>query len=260
MDPEPILSRIQQVDLVAHETKLFRETTNESALDTLALTYRQSGLINYTKSVLEALVSRGSSNPATLNNLGLVYYDLGDLDAAHKLFKKANDLDLQLSPDTAVFLPASRNLHGIEPEFRAIRRVRGTGQILWIISAVIVLSLLFIFVWKSAAATSASSASFLSNLLQVDGFLYAFVGAFAIFVLGGFKSVATRNAALTYVLLPLFAYISLSTICGLLVILANLSAFSVSLLVPFALMIFGMAHSLLLAFLIRVLPFTPAPQ
>jgi len=71
-DPELLLRRIERLDLITHESGFFRATRYETPLNTLALTYLEHGFVHYARKILEALTNHGSTNPATLNNLGLV--------------------------------------------------------------------------------------------------------------------------------------------------------------------------------------------
>ena len=89
-DPEPFVNRIKRLDLTTDPRGIFKETHHEASLNTLALTYQEAGLLEYAKRILEALTTRGSTSPATLNNLGLVSYQLGDPLTAEEYFREAN--------------------------------------------------------------------------------------------------------------------------------------------------------------------------
>lgn len=246
-DPEPLLDRIGQLELITDPTGLFKGTTQETPLNTLALTYREHGFLQYARKILEALTNHGSTNPATLNNLGLVLYQLGDVDKAEKLFRQAYDLDRKLNPEKAAVLPAARNLRGIEPEMKAARNVRTIAYIIWLASVVAILFVTFF----AARVWTQDPNDFLTNLLQVDGFLYAFVGTFSVFVLTGIQSRSIRNACLIYVVGPLLVLVSLSISSALVLVLVRWD--SVLVLVPYILMIAGLAHTVSLVYLVRLI-------
>lgn len=252
-DPEPFMNRIKRLELTTDPSGFYKLTRYETPLNTLALTYEHAGLLEFAKRVLEALTTRGSTSPATLNNLGKVTYELGNPLTAEEYFRTAYLTDMQLNPDEADMLPAARNLRGIGPEVRAIRRVRTISHLILLGSLLIITYLLGRYLQNISTPDPVND--FLTSLLQVDGFVYAFVGTFAIFVLTGIRSASARNSCLTYVLIPLLACISASTAVALWLVLFGLD--STLALIPYVLMISGLGHTFLLVFLVSMVQFTP---
>ena len=264
VDPAPILQKVAQTDLVQGRGPV-RETLYEATLNTLALTYLNSGFTDFAQKILDGLISLGSTNPETYNNLGVVAYKIDDLDKAKLCWEEAADIDKQRDPNVAALLPAAQNLRRILPEIQALSKMRYFGYLIWCGAAVcLILFLLYNFRQSprfggnSTIASGSQSNVFLTNLVQVDGLAFAFVGTFSIFVLSGIKEKRTRDICVSYVVLPLLIFVSASASLALLCILFSVG--SILNLIPYVLAVAGFFESLLLVLVINLLPFKPTPS
>ena len=255
IDPEFILERLTRIELIQGTGKLFKQFPQkyEDTMNTLGLTYRDRGFVDYALKIFQRLVDLGSGNPATLNNLGIVLYDLGHIDEAVKWLQKANEIDKKLSPETAAILPAARNLRGMEPQFKINKKF---GSLFWAILAIVLVIVAFIlgFASRTSLGLPLNLRAFLTALVQVDGFIFAFVGTFVVFVLREIR-MPLRNSYISYVVVPILVYNSSSILSALVLILIRIN--SIFAIIPYILTFVGLVHAMLLVFYIRVVPFTP---
>lgn len=253
-DPELVLQRLSQTDMVDGRERRFKESKYEATLNTLALTYLSYGFAEHATRILQRLILLGSGNPATYNNLGVVYVSFGDLENAKIWFHQAYVTDVKLDPKIADTLPAARNLRGIEPQMKVVREARNTSIGCSIAIAVLV-ALLLGFKYYTGTTWNLNSTEFLTALVQVDGFVFAFVGTFSIFVLSGIQGKTIRESCISSVIIPLLVFVSVSVAGALLFLFIVVDP--ILSIIPYAFAIAGLSHTLLLVLFIKLIPFTP---
>jgi hypothetical protein len=196
----------------------YSSTPHETQWNELGIAYWRSGLVTFATGVFERLVKKGSNFPTTLHNFAVVTYDLDPLKS-YKLAKRANETEQKMFGPRAALQPAGRLLATIEDSGRSLQLYQNLSYVASAVALVVIALVLVLF--QEPGPSWSDSEQIISLVIEIDGFVFAFIGTFSIFILQQYVQKPFKKSAVRAATLPLFLWTSGSIVIGIVELLRD---------------------------------------